>query len=195
MKQRTLISTGLFSAIAASLCCITPILALVAGTSGAVSSFAWIAPFRPYLVILTIGVLGFAWFPKLKPSTIEVDSCGCEVEKPKFIQSKTFLGIVTLFAVFMLSLPYLMGSLNQSSNSQVNLIASRNLSKREFQITGMTCESCEQHITHAINKLPGIGKTVVSYKEASAVVEYDSSKVTANQLIAAINATGYKVNQ
>ncbi len=50
-------AAGLLTAIAASLCCITPTLALLGGATGLVSSFSWIEPFRPYLIGLT--VLGY----------------------------------------------------------------------------------------------------------------------------------------
>ena len=85
-----LIGAGLLTAIAASLCCITPVLALIAGTSGLASTFSWLEPFRPYFIGMTILVLGFAWYQKLKPKK-QID-CNCETEeKPKFIQSKMFL--------------------------------------------------------------------------------------------------------
>ena len=78
-----LIGTGLLTAIAASLCCITPVLALIAGTSGLASNFSWLEPFRPYFIGLTILVLGFAWYQKLKPQK-KID-CKCETtEKPNF---------------------------------------------------------------------------------------------------------------
>merc|ERR1711916_15172 len=85
------------------------------GTSGIASTFSWIEPFRPYLVGLSILVLGFAWYQKLKPQK-EID-CECETDdlpagkagRPKFIQSKTFLGIVTLLAIIMLAFPYYSG--------------------------------------------------------------------------------------
>ena len=54
------------TALLSSICCITPVLALIAGTSGLASSFSWLEPFRPYLIGLTILVLGFAWYQKLK---------------------------------------------------------------------------------------------------------------------------------
>ena len=104
-RENKLIGAGLLAAITASLCCITPVLALIAGTSGIASTFSWLEPFRPYLIGLTILVLGFAWYQKLKPQK-EID-CECETdEKPKFIQSKKFLGIVTVFAIIMLAFPY-----------------------------------------------------------------------------------------
>ena len=108
-RENKLIGAGLLAAITASLCCITPVLALIAGTSGIASTFSWLEPFRPYLIGLTILVLGFAWYQKLKPQK-EID-CECDTDdlpagkegKPKFIQSKKFLGIVTVFAIIMLA--------------------------------------------------------------------------------------------
>lgn len=107
-------STGVIAAIASSLCCITPVLALIAGSTGIASSFSWIEPFRPYLIGFTILVLGFAWYLKLKPRTDEELACACEADdlssgkagKPSFWQSKKFLGIVTVFAVLMMAFPY-----------------------------------------------------------------------------------------
>ena len=74
MKNKLAV-TSILTAITASLCCITPVLALIAGTSGVASTFSWIEPFRPYLIGLTILVLLFAWYQKLKPekkSTVNV---------------------------------------------------------------------------------------------------------------------------
>lgn len=96
------ILTVLGATIAASLCCVTPILALLAGSSTLASSFSCLAPYHNYLVIFTIIVLLYAWYDKLKPSK-EVE-CACE-EKEGFFSSKIFLAIVTLFAVVMLSFP------------------------------------------------------------------------------------------
>ena len=57
--DKKLIGAGLLTAFAASLCCITPVLALVAGTSGLASSFSWLEPARPYF----IGLDNFgSWF-------------------------------------------------------------------------------------------------------------------------------------
>lgn len=66
-NQKRLLSAGILTAIAASLCCITPVLALLVGTSGIASSFSWMEPFRPYLIGFTILVIGYAWYQKLKP--------------------------------------------------------------------------------------------------------------------------------
>ena len=103
-SNNKLLGLGTLTAITASLCCITPVFALLAGTTGIASTFSWLDPIRPYLIGFTVLVLGFLWYQKLKP-TKEID-CDCENEKkPRFIQSKTFLGIVTMFAIVMLAFP------------------------------------------------------------------------------------------
>ena len=70
-KSNSTAFVSLLTAITASVCCITPLLAILAGSSGFVTMFSWIEPFRPYLVALTIGILGLAWYLKLKPKTQE----------------------------------------------------------------------------------------------------------------------------
>ena len=43
----TFTGAGVLSAIAASLCCIAPVIALLAGGSSIAASFSWIEPARP----------------------------------------------------------------------------------------------------------------------------------------------------
>jgi len=106
-SNKALMGTGVLTAIAASLCCITPVLAVIAGSSGIASSFSWMEPARPYLIGFTVLVLGFAWYQKLRPRTAEEIACDCEEdEKPSFWQSRKFLGIVTFFSALMLTFPY-----------------------------------------------------------------------------------------
>lgn len=40
-KNNRLVGAGVLSAVAASLCCITPVLALISGASGVASTFSW----------------------------------------------------------------------------------------------------------------------------------------------------------
>lgn len=191
-SDNKLISAGLLTAITASLCCITPVLALIAGTSGIASTFSWLEPFRPYLIGLTIVVLGFAWYQKLKPQT-EID-CECEPDgKSKFIQSKTFLGIVTVFAIIMLAFPYYSGIFYPKTEKQIVVVDKSDIKTIEFKINGMTCASCEEHVNHEVNKLNGILNSKASYANGNAIVDFDKTKTNEVEIEQAINATGYKV--
>ena len=76
-ESSKLLGAGLLTAATASLCCITPVLALISGTTGLASTFSWMEPFRPYLIGITVLVLAFAWYQKLKPKTQEEIDCAC----------------------------------------------------------------------------------------------------------------------
>ena len=187
-----LISTGLLAAFTASLCCITPLLAFIAGTSGLAATFSWIEPLRPYLIALTVFVLGFAWYLKLKPKK-QLD-CNCEKEdKIPFTQSKMFLGTVTLFAVVMLAFPYYSGIFYPTTEKQIIIVDQSNIRKIEFTISGMTCASCGEHVNSEVNKLSGIISSEASYENRNAVVKFDDSKTNSDEIENAINATGYLV--
>jgi copper chaperone CopZ len=137
-------------------------------------------------------VLGFAWYQKLKPKK-QID-CNCDTEeKPKFIQTKMFLGIVTAFTIAMLAFPYYSGVFYPKTEKQIIVVDKANIQKVEFTISGMTCASCEEHVNHEVNKLTGIIKSNALYENGNAVIEFDNSKITITEIEKAINSTGYSV--
>jgi mercuric ion transport protein len=192
MSTGKLMSAGIVSAITASLCCITPVFALIAGTGSIASSFSWIEPGRPYFIGLTIVVLGFAWYQKLRPQS--TDDCGCATnEKPKFLQSKIFLLLVTSFAVLMLAFPSYSNVFFSNNRKETVAVEKSNIRTVELGIKGMTCEACEEHVNHEVNKLEGIILSIVSYGKKNAVIKFDISKTEVQKIIEAVNKTGYKV--
>lgn len=192
MMKNKLIGTGLFTAITASLCCITPVLALIAGASGVTSTFSWIEPFRPYLIGLTVLILGSAWYQKLK-FVKEID-CECETDdKPKFTQSKAFLGIITVFAIIMLAFPYYSDVFYPDNKKEILVVDKSDVKTTVFKISGMTCSSCEEHVNHEVNKINGILNSQASYENGNAIIEFDQRRTTIVEIEKTINATGYKV--
>jgi len=193
-KDKKLIGAGVVTAIAASLCCITPVLALFAGASGIASTFSWIEPFRPYLIGITVLVLAFAWYQKLKPVKQEDIDCACEDdEKPSFWQSKKFLGIVTVFAAVMLAFPHYSYIFYPETKSKIVQNTQSNISESIFKVQGMTCESCNQHVEHEVSLLSGYMAAVADYKTGTVKVKYDNTKSSEKEVVEAINKTGYKV--
>ncbi len=191
-KERKIIGIGLFSAVTASMCCITPVLALLAGTSGMASSFSWLEPFRPYFIGITVLMLGFAWFKKVKPS--KDVSCACDTNKKwKFIETKSFLALISVFAIMMILFPSYADVFYPRSNKEVVVIRESNIKTAEFEIEGMTCNSCAEHVKFEVNKLEGVINASASYENKNAIVQFDNSKATLSQIKNAINGTGYKV--
>ena len=185
-----LLGAGILSAVAASLCCITPLLAIIAGSGSLTSTLSWTHSARPYLTGATFLLLGFAWFQKLKPKA--VDDCCTPQNKSNFIQSKKFLFLITIVSVLMISYPLYSG-IFYSTDSNTTLVNDSNKQTVNFDVSGMTCSSCEQHITSAVNKLDGVLKSNAEYESGKVIVEYDNSKTKVSEITNAINSTGYKV--
>jgi Cu+-exporting ATPase len=60
----------------------------------------------------------------------------------------------------------------------------------DLDVTGMTCAACASRIERKLNRLDGV-EASVNYATERANVRYDSSIVSADDLIAAVRATGY----
>jgi copper chaperone CopZ len=200
MKQETtskaFTGVGIFAAIAASLCCITPLLALLAGASGAASSLSWLEPARPYLIGLAIVTLGFAWYKSL--SKKQGAACGpdgaCVVEKKSFLASRTFLIIITFAAIALIAFPYYANVFYPKAQTQnVVVVESNNIQSATFNIKGMSCKGCETEVNNELHKVSGVIDAQTFYDKGTSIVKYDKSKATVDQLKNAIAQTGYSV--
>ncbi len=200
MKQETtskaFTGVGIFAAIAASLCCITPLLALLAGASGAASSLSWLEPARPYLIGLAIAALAFAWYRSLiKKQNTECGPDGaCVVEKKSFLSSRTFLIIITIAAIALIAFPYYANVFYLKSEAQNVMVVERNnIQTASFTIKGMSCKGCETEVNNELHKVAGVIDAQTFYDKGISIVKYDKTKATVEQLKNAIAQTGYTV--
>ena len=182
---------GIFAAIAASLCCITPVLAFLGGASGLASSFSWIEPFRPYLIGATILFFAFAWYQKLKPQK-QVE-CDCETDNKKsFWQSKLFLGVVTVVAAVMIAFPYYAKTFYpKPQQTKVIVMDKTNIQQAVFKIKGMTCEGCATQLNVALKRVKGVISAEASYANKNVKVVYNPKQVTVERIKKAIYDAGY----
>ena len=187
--MRTQVLLSVLTALGASLCCITPVLAIAAASGSITSALSWIEPFRPFLISSTVLILGFAWFQIL--NTKKEDDCGCE-KKASFFQSKKFLGLITILSLLLIAFP----SYSKFFFKKDSAVLGQNQEKKtrvEFAVSGMTCASCELHIESEVKKMSGVTLVRASYDQGSTIVEFDDLKVSKDKIIAVINSTGYKV--
>jgi len=191
--MRAAVLLSILTSASASLCCIVPILGFIGGSTSLISSVSWLEPFRPFLIVIAFLMLGLAWYGSIKAR--KKDACGCEPEKLSFFQSKKFLGIVTLLSFILLSFPayskYIIG--NDKKDSMTN--DQKKNTKLTLAVNGMTCASCEKHVEREVIKLSGVSLVKASYENKSATIEYDHQKVKVDEIIAAINSTGYTVDK
>lgn len=180
---------GAIAALAASACCITPVLAALAGVGSLAGSLHWLAPARPYLLGLTVLALGYAWWIKLRP--VPAEDCGCEVPvKPRFYQGTGSLVAITLFAIASSAFP-LYAHVFERTPPPVAVDTQTPVQRIVIDVKGMTCDGCEQHVSGALRKVPGVASATASYTDAAATVTYDPTRTNIEQLMAAIDSTGY----
>ncbi|RRO21405.1 mercuric transport protein MerTP [Flavobacteriaceae bacterium 14752] len=185
-------TTGLIAALAASSCCIPPVIAALAGIGGIAGSLSWMETYRPYLIAVAIIAIGYAWYTQLRPK--KADDCCAIDDKPKWYQTKGFLVGITIFASFSIAFPYYSSVFYSSEpKKEIVIVKDTNIQSVNFKIDGMTCTGCATHVESEVNKLPGIIKIKASFKNANAVVEFDQSKVDVKTIKETINNTGYKI--
>ncbi len=199
-NSKKAVFTGVVAAIAASSCCIPPVIAAIAGIGGAAGTLSFMEPLRPYLIGLAVIAIGYAWYSHLKPK--KDNDCGCEtvsdsgvIEKPKFYQTKGFLVGITLFTALSITFPYYLGIFYPDSKQEVIISDNGNIQKTTISIDGMTCDACQYHVNQAVNNLPGIVSVNSSYEKGNAEIAFDSTQTTIVEIEKAINSTGYNVTK
>ncbi len=69
--QRLVAASSLLGALAASSCCILPLVLFSLGVSGAwIGTFTQLAPYQPYFIAATIACLGFGYWLVYRPSNV-----------------------------------------------------------------------------------------------------------------------------
>lgn len=66
------------------------------------------------------------------------------------------------------------------------------MTKKRFQVQGMHCVGCAMTIDGALEDLPGVKSASASYARQIVDVEYDETRLTEAQIIAAVEQAGYK---
>ncbi len=192
------IGAGLLAAVAASLCCITPVLAVLGGLGGIASTFSWLDPLRPYLIGITVVVLGYAFYNAYKPKREGDIECACDDEespaKKNFLNSKAFLWVVTGVSILMFAFPSYSHIFFPDTNNNIVVINNINIAEAKLYIEGMTCTGCEESVDYTLRNQEGVLSAVSSYETGIANVRYDKSIVKPEQLAQAIeDEVGYKV--
>src|SRR6266571_9323761 len=97
-KEGLTLTGALVAGLAASACCLGPLVLTIVGIGGAASALA-LSPCRPYFLVLTAGFLGLAFYLTYRrPASACGPGNGCEMPKVNRL-GKTLLWLVTLVVV------------------------------------------------------------------------------------------------
>jgi copper chaperone CopZ len=64
--------------------------------------------------------------------------------------------------------------------------------KKTFKIPDMTCSNCAMKLESLEDTLDGVKEINASYHRLEMVIEYDESRLTDEQIVAAVKKKGYQ---
>ena len=106
-RVRLIAAGGILGALAASSCCILPLVLFSLGISGAwISNFTALAPYKPYFAAGTLALLGYGYYlVYVKPKQVCADG-SCARPLPNRLV-KSSLWIATVLVVVALAFDYI----------------------------------------------------------------------------------------
>ena len=99
-QQRLTAAGGLLGALAASSCCILPLVLFSLGVSGAwIGNFTRLAPYQPYFIAVTIACLGYRyWLIYRSSKVVCADGEACERPLPNWLVQFGLIAATVLVA-------------------------------------------------------------------------------------------------
>lgn len=203
MKNLPLVLGGLLAAVAASSCCVLPLLLGVAG-AGTLGAGAALAPYRPYLIGLTALLLGGAFYLAYRPggSTACATTTGCcppatDAANKSRQAGRLGLWCVAATTVAVTVYPWIAGLrvAGAAAATPVQSAVAVKASVAVFAIGNMTCAECTGGIADALRKTPGVYGAEVDFDTKRATVRYDAARIGAAGLREAIGRTGFPATQ
>jgi len=105
--QRLAAAGGIFGAVAASTCCVLPLLLAVLGIGGAwMSSLRALAPYQPYFIGLAVAAIGYGFYQSYwKPRAACGEGKACAAPAPNGL-ARSGLWLATAIVAMVISFPY-----------------------------------------------------------------------------------------
>lgn len=174
------LASSIAAAAAASLCCIAPVVAALLGLTSFASALA-LEPWRPYLLGLTGTLLAAVFL----------------LHRRNGHSSRLVLGITTLSVLGLAAFPFYSGQILHavSAATDPQKTKQQSLTRVEFQIEGMTCESCASGLQASLGRAPGVTKAIVDYTNKKAIISFDPSKQDRQGLSKLITGSGYTLKK
>lgn len=192
-QQRTTewgLAGALAGALAASVCCLGPLVLVTLGATGAwIGNLTALEPYRPLFMLATVGLLGFAFFREHRKPKPEACAPGSACSVPAARRGmRAGLWVVAALVVVLLVLPYAAPRLVANATAAR---APERTASVTLAVHNMTCGGCVATVTKVLTAVPGVASAAVTVEPPRAVVVFDPARVAPGQLAAATAAAGY----
>lgn len=180
---------GILSAILASTCCVGPLLLIAIGLG---SGAAFVGRYHWLFLTGGVAMLTWAWAKYLRERTM----CECEHKSMAGQRSRMLtLLIATVLVLGFASLNisrYVFATPPVSARAQTQLASG--LNRVVIPVEGLSCVTCEIAVRHGLRRIDGVKAMQVSAATKTATVDYEPAKTNPEQLVGAINSTGYRAS-
>lgn len=189
---------ALGAAVAASACCTIPLLLVALGVGGGwLGSLTALEPYRPIFVGIALAALGYASYREwqaMRQKKLGID-CDCEEEAVSPRIRQAVILAATVVVLTLVASPWLIGALNPpavtAAPSAVTAATPVPTAQVILDVEGMTCASCHVTVRRALLNVEGVTDAEVSLEPPRAVVTYDPTQVTVEQMTVATANAGY----
>jgi copper chaperone CopZ len=193
-KEKLALGGSVLSAIAASLCCIGPLVTVIVGASGFAAAGLFVQ-WRPLFLTITALMLAAAWYLTYRHP--KADHCSTErcPQNPVAKWNRVILWLATSFVIAIAAFPTYSGvaarllvpaGASDGGPSQVKL------ARLQVNIPSMDCGACAAGIEAKLNKQDGIQTAQVDFATKTAVIRFEPGKLSPERVTALINETGFK---
>lgn len=175
---------GVITAIVASLCCIGPVFVALLGV-GSIGAFAVFESYRPYLIGVTVVLLGVAFYVVYRKREVQCDDGTCKIEDAGRWNKIGVWG-ATFLAVIAIAFPYL--GVAFPSSAKVTVQSKTVVS---LNIEGMDCKACALGMEGSLENLQGVHKARINFEKGAGIIEYDSTVIKPDILTDYIKENGF----
>ena len=194
-KSKFALASAIVAAVAASLCCILPLIAAVVGFTGFAAS-QFFEQWRPYLLAATLGLLAIGfYFAYRRPREACEAGSVCE-RTPMGRWNRAALWLVAVLVVVLAAFPYYSGWVARAvtkTHGPAEGPAQGLQAHAVLKIDGMSCGSCAVLLEKNLSQVPGVQHARVDFQEKQAQVDYDPKKVNPARFTQVITDAGFKV--
>jgi len=187
--QNLSLAGALLSAVAASSCCLGPLLLAALGLGGA-GAFATLAAFRPYILGVTAALLAAGFYLTYRtPRAASGDACGCERRNTRRAGKVGLWIAAALVLLFAASPTLLARALERPAKAAPSGVRTETVT---LDVKGIDCEACAVPLRRALAKAGGFHALSLDVPSQTAAVTYEPAPGRLEAYVAAIDELGYE---